>query len=72
MKPEFQAHKVNLGKPSSIRLPEDLKARLEIIAGVEGGGVAGLLIEGAVRVIQDRASDPSFQQQVAERIERKR
>ena len=60
MKPEFEHFRgpeVPKGvSPTPVRLPLPLKEAAELIAGVEGDSLSGLLIEGLARVVQDRLS----------------
>ena len=66
MKPEFESYRAGAkaGTPTSIKLPPELQRKLGLVADVEKDSLTGLLIEGAVRVLQDRQNDPEFPAQV--------
>ncbi len=59
MKPEFIPFKVK--RPESEiatgRIPAEFKSLLEGIAADEGDGVSGLVLEGIIRVLQNRSQD---------------
>ena len=72
MKPEYESYRgdVNGAMPTSVKLPPELQDKLRLIANIEGDSVAGLLVEGAARVLQDRQSDPDFAVQAGAHLQR--
>lgn len=75
MKPEFERHRLKRGEPRhavNVLIPEDLYERLTAYAGAEGDNLSGLIVEGAVRVDQDRKSDPDYFERHAANIERRK
>jgi hypothetical protein len=67
MKPQYEEYKnIRPTEIVSVRSPKESLNLLRIIASAEGDTVAGLLIGGLARVIEDRAKDPEFILKLAE------
>ena len=62
MKPKYEQYRAN-GRGSDFRgfrLPTELYGHIERLAAIEGDSVTGLVVEGLVRVIEDRVSPESL------------
>lgn len=63
MKPQYEQYRSgrkDVKEQTSAKLPPEIKAEAELIAAVEDDSLTGLIIEGLVRVIDDRKQDPNF------------
>lgn len=70
MKPEFEKFRTkSSGNPNSVRVPDELLNAIELIAKIEDDSFSGLVIEGLVRVLDDRRNDPTYMQSLIDRYE---
>jgi len=70
MKPNFLLFRPQRKDRETVtgHIPPALKAPLELIAEAEGGGLSGLVLEGLIRVLHDRAQEPEAEEIVREAI----
>lgn len=71
MKPQYEQYRSgrkDAKESTSAKLPPEIKAEAELIAAAEDDSLTGLIIEGLVRVIQDRKQDPDFIASIRETI----
>lgn len=61
MRPSYQNRtEASVPFDKTIRIPGELFKKLELYAAREGDRGTGLVVEGMLRVIDDRESDPNF------------
>lgn len=75
MKPEYEGYRGKRDEPKDVisaRVPVWLKVKGEQAAVVDGDSLSGLMIEGLVRVIEDREQDPQFRENLKTALEERR